>query len=320
MDTCVGHLPFYRQRQIFKREKIPLAEATIKGWFSQTCRLLEPLYDKLQTHILTNDYFQIDESPIPLLSADKPSSTHKGYMWVVHSPVSHEVCFRYDRSRAGKVISDILGDYRGAIQTDAYVGYDQFKHRGDILLLSCMAHVRRKFEHVKENTPTYSRQALKLFKRLYAIERKARESEMSYDDRYLLRLEEAPPILKELKNWLDLQREQALPQSAIGKATVYTLNIWDRLERYLLSGKYEIDSNQIENSIRPFALGRRNYLFAGSHEAAQRNVMMYSFFAGCKMANVNPGLWLKNVLERIPDYSAAKLEDLLPNNWAKRQR
>jgi transposase len=342
VSKFVDHLPFYRQIQIFKRENIslaeatikgwyrqtrsetgkrrPEAEATIKGWYRQTCQLLEPLYDKLQTHILTNDYLQIDESPVPVLSANKPGSTHRGYMWVIHAPASHEVCFHYAQSRAGKVVHDFLEGYHGAIQTDAYVGYDQFKNTEEITLLSCMAHARRRFEHAKENAPTLSRQALEFFKRLYAVEREAREREMTDEQRYELRKEKSPQVLEQFKVWREEQRERVLPRSAIGEAVGYTLNIWDRLERYLLSGKYEIDSNLIENQIRALALGRRNYLFAGSHEAAQRNAMMYSFFACCKLSEVNPHVWLKDILERIPDFPSSKLVELLPHNWINRQR
>jgi transposase len=298
VSKFVDHLPFYRQIQIFKREKIPLAEATVKGWYRQTCQLLEPLYDKLQVHILTNDYLQIDESPMPVLSANKPGSTHRGYMWVIHAPVTHEVCFHYASSRAGKIVQDLLENYHGAIQTDAYVGYDQFKHREDIILLSCMAHARRRFEHAKDNVPTLSRQALEFFKKLYAVEREAREGGMTIEQRHELRKKKSLSVLEQFKEWLEEQRERALPRSAIGEAVSYTLNIWDRLERYLLSGKYEIDSNLIENQIRALALGRRNYLFAGNHEAARRNAMMYSFFACCKLTEVNPHIWLKDVLER----------------------
>jgi transposase len=320
VSKFVAHLPFYRQVQIFKREKIPLAETTVKGWYRQTCQLLEPLYDKLQTHILTNDYLQIDESPMPVLSANKPDSTHRGYMWVIHAPVTHEVCFRYAPSRAGKVVHDFLESYHGAIQTDAYVGYDQFKHREDIILLSCMAHARRRFEHAKDNAPTLSGQALEFFKRLYAVEREAREREMTDEQRHELRKEKSPQVLEQFKVWLEEQRERVLPRSAIGEAVSYTLNIRDRLERYLLSGKYEIDSNLIENQIRALALGRRNYLFAGSHEGTQRNAMMYSFFACCKLTGVNPHIWLKDILERIPGYPANKLTELLPHNWRNQQR
>lgn len=126
VSKFVDHLPFYRQAQMFKREKIPLAESTIKGWFSATCRLLQPLYEKLKDEIRKELYLQIDESPIPVLTADKPGATHKGYMWVFNAPVSGLACFNYNKSRAGEVVNDFLGDYSGSLQTDAYAGYSNY--------------------------------------------------------------------------------------------------------------------------------------------------------------------------------------------------
>jgi transposase len=311
----VDHLPFYRQAQIFKREKIPLAEATLKGWYAATCRLPEPLYETLKAGILKADYLQVDETPMPVLTADKPGSTHKGYMWVFHAPVEGLACFYYSKSRAGETASRFLGDYRGALQTDAYAGYNQYKEKEGILLLGCAAHCRRRFEHAKENAPTQSHQALAFFRKLYQVEANARKEGLDYEQRKERREKESASVLAELRQWLEEQREVVLPRSAIGEAVAYTLNIWDRIERYLLEGRFEIDNNLIENQIRPVALGRRNYLFAGSHDGAQYNAMMYSFFACCKRAEVNPQLWLKDVLERIPSFHTSKLPELLPAYW-----
>lgn len=315
VSKFIDHLPFYRQAEIFKRQKIPLAESTIKGWYAAVCHLLWPLYETLIKEILTYHYLQVDESPVPVLTADKPGATHKGYMWVFHAPVEGVVCFRYDKSRSGETIAGFLGDYRGALQTDAYAGYDQYKGSKDITLLGCVAHSRRKFEHAKENAPAKSRQALGMFRKLYRVEEQAREMKMTCDERYELRQTHSVKIMAEMKEWLEEQRESVLPQSPIGIAVSYTLNIWQRLERTLTDGKYEIDNNQIENSIRKLALGRRNYLFCGSHQGARRNAMMYSFFACCKKAEVNPMQWLTDVLNRIPEHPANKLTQLFPHNW-----
>lgn len=325
VSKFIDHLPFHRQIKMFKREKIPIAESTLKGWYGATCRLLAPLYEKLKTEILLSDYLQVDESPMPVLTADKPGSTHKGYMWVFHAPVEGMVCFHYDKSRAGEVVRHFLEDYRGAIQTDAYAGYDQYSKSRRVLLLGCAAHARRKFEHARNSSPQLSHEALALFRKLYRVEEEARQNKTDdpacyHQARYELRREKAASIMEELKAWLDKQQGTLLPASPIGQAVNYTLNIWQRLERYLLDGKYETDNNLIENQIRPLALGRRNYLFSGSHEGAGYNAMMYSFFACCKRAEVNPTAWLIDVLNRIPEYHASKLTDLLPHNWAQTQK
>ncbi len=143
VSKFIDHLPFYRQARIFKRDKIPVPESTLKGWFRATCQLLEPLYEKLTGEIRSQAYLQVDESPIPVLTADKPGATHKGYMWVFNAPESGLACFRYDKSRAGEVVDHFLGDYSGTLQTDAYAGYDRYKQRKEVALLGCAAHCRR---------------------------------------------------------------------------------------------------------------------------------------------------------------------------------
>lgn len=320
VSKFVDHLPFYRQAQMFKRDKIPLPESTIKGWFGATCRLLEPLYEKLKDEIKKEKYLQIDESPIPVLTADKPGATHKGYMWVFNAPVSGLACFHYDKSRSGSVVNDFLGDYNGSLQTDAYAGYDQYKNRENVILLGCAAHCRRRFEHAKENDYRRSRQALVLFARLYEVEAIARETKADFNKRLELRNEFSLPVMAELKELLEGWRMQVLPRTPIGIATAYTLNVWERLERTMIDGMYEIDQNLIENRIRKLALGRRNYMFAGSHEGAGCNAMMYSFFACCKNADVNPAEWLSDVINRIAEHKANRLTELLSHNWEKLQK
>ena len=151
-----------------------------------------------------------------------------------------------------------------------------------------------------------------MFQSLYEIEREAREQDLSYDDRKTLRQNKSVEKLQELEAWLKENIIQVLPKSAIGGAIAYTLNLWPRLIRYVDDGRYEIDNNLVENSIRPVALGRKNYMFAGSHEGAKRAAMMYSFLGTCKRNNVEPFAWLKNVLTVIPDWSIQRLDELLP--------
>jgi hypothetical protein len=174
------------------------------------------------------------------------------------------------------------------------------------------AHARRKFEHAKENDSERAKEVLLLIQRLYAIERKAEEENLGFDQIKALRQKEAVPVLAEMENWLKENLHQTLPKSAIGQAIAYTLKLWPRLKRYVEDGRFKIDNNLIENSIRPVALGRKNYLFAGSHHAAQQAAIMYSLLATCKINNVEPFAWLKHVLNDIPDYPANQLHKLLP--------
>ena len=175
-----------------------------------------------------------------------------------------------------------------------------------------MAHARRKFDEAKENDLALASHALNLFQKLYAIERNAKEEELTFEQRGQLRTKQAIPILTELKEWLEKQYPNVLPKSAIGKAISYTLKQWNQLTGYTKNGEWEADNNAVENKIRPLALGRKNYLFAGSHEAAQQAAMMYTFFGTCKLNGVQPLQWMTETLKKIPDHPVNQLHELLP--------
>jgi transposase len=312
ISKYVDHLPFYRQVQQFKRQDITVAESTINGWFTAVCRLLEPLYEKMTDKIKRSSYLMVDEVPIPVLSKDKPGSTHKGYHWVYRSPVDKLVVFDYQKGRGRDGPREFLKSFQGALQTDGYQAYDEFENKEGITLLACMAHVRRKFDQAMDNDPKRATYALGKIQQLYKIERKAREDNLSQEQRKELRQKEARPVMEELESWMKEQLTQVLPKSTIGEALAYSLKLWKRLIRYIDDGRWEIDNNGVENSIRPVALGRKNYMFSGSHEAARYAAMMYSFLGTCKINNVEPFSWLRDVLINIPDYSIQKLEELLP--------
>ncbi len=312
VSKFVDHLPFYRQKQIFKRQGVVIAESTLNGWFNATTRLLEPLYETLKKKLLSSGYIMADETPLPVLTKDKPGATHKGYHWVYYDAVNKLVLFEYQKTRGREGPDNMLKGFSGYLQTDGYGAYSHFENQKDITLLSCMAHARRKFEHAKDNDLKRSEEALLLFQKLYEIERQAKEQELDFDQVKALRQKEAVPALNDMETWLKEHVYQVLPKSAIGEAIAYTLKLWPRLKRYVEQGRFQIDNNLIENSIRPVALGRKNYLFAGSHHAAQQAAIIYSLLATCKINNVEPFGWLKHVLDIIPDYPANQLYKLLP--------
>jgi transposase len=314
ISKYVDHLPFYRQAQQFKRQGVTLAESTINGWFSATCKLMLPLYEKIKNEILQSNYLMADETPIPVLTEDKPGATHKGYIWVYFDPLKRMALFDYRKSRSREGPTEILQNFQGKLQVDGYEAYTIFEKQNGITLLACMAHARRKFEEALDNDKPRAEQMLKLIQRLYAIERKARETDMSHEERFILRQAESLPILNEMEVWMKDNIVQTLPKSAIGKAIAYTLSLWTRLIKYADDGKCEIDNNIIENAIRPIALGRKNYLFAGSHEGAERTAMMYTFMSCCKTNNIEPYTWLRNTLTHLPDTKISLIENLLPHN------
>lgn len=311
ISKFVDHLPFYRQAQMFKRQDVTIAESTINGWFNASCNLLEPLYQALKNKITATDYLMADETPISVLTKDKPGATHKGYHWVYYDPVNKLVLFDYQKSRGREGPDTFLENFSGHLQTDGYTAYTNLKNKS-IILLACMAHARRKFEHALDNDRPRAEYALLKIQQLYDIERQVREQQLSVDEIKAMRLEKSWTILQEMETWLKEGIYEVLPKSAIGIAFAYTLNLWPRLSRYIEDGRFLIDNNLIENSIRPVALGRKNYLFAGSHDAAQQAAIIYSLLATCKINNIEPFFWLKQTLSIIPDYPANKLHTLLP--------
>jgi transposase len=311
ISKYVDHLPFYRQVQMLKRMGVTLAESTISGWFKGTCELLEPLYGTLVEMLLKTDYLMADETPIPVLTNDKPGSTHKGYYWVYADPVQKMAVFDYHSSRGREGPRTFLQSFSGYLQTDGYTAYNDLSNP-NITLLACMAHARRKFKQAEGNDPVRAEAALKMFQQLYAIERSIKEAQMDDNKTHEYRLEHSQPILSELKTWLDNNIMEVAPAGAISKAIAYTLNLWPRLMRYLEQGRFHIDNNLIENTIRPVALGRKNYLFAGSHDAAQNAAMFYSLMSTCKLNDVNPEQWLQKILSEIKTYPKEKLHELLP--------
>jgi len=316
ISKYMDHIPFYRILEIFKRQKIILAASTVNGWFSDSVDLLKLLYETLKKEVLSSDYIQIDESTIPVMDKDHPGSTRKGYHWIVRSPMQNQLFFHYQNgSRAQKVVVELLRSFQGAVQSDGYGAYDIYENKKGVLLLGCMAHARRKFEQSLKDDPERAKYALKIIRDLYAIEREAQEMELPYDKIKELREEKSYPIIKEFEKWLIENCTKVLPKSLIGKAILYTYNIYPRLARYVLDGRYNIDNNGAENGVRPLALGRKNYMFCGNNEAAERTAIIYSLLGTCKLAGVNPTVWLTDVLNRLPDHSVLRLSELLPANW-----
>lgn len=313
VDKYTDHLPIYRQIQRFEREGIKLSSSTLTDWISGTCNLLEPLYEALRRQVFSQDYLQADETPIKVLDKTKKGKTHRGYHWVYHAPVERLVLFDYREGRGREGPGECLKDFKGFLQTDGYAVYEDYQNKAGITLIHCMAHARRKFDEALDNDKARAEYALTEFQKLYAIERQARDNELSDKQRLQLRQEQSITILDELKAWMLENYKAVLPKSAIGQALHYSLERWDKLMIYTTDGKLEIDNNLVENAIRPVAIGRKNYLFAGSHNGARRAAMLYSFLGTCKINEVNPFEWLRDILEKIPTHPINRIQDLLPS-------
>ena len=313
----MDHLPLYRQKQIFARENIQIPSSTLEGWTKEALIKLEPLYEQLIFETKSTGYLQVDETPIKVLDSDKKGAAHQGYYWVYHAPLEGTVLFDYSPTRGDKAVFPMLESFKGYLQTDGYGVYEKYGRKKDVTHLACWAHARREFERALNNDTPRAQKALLMIQALYAVERQAREQKLPPQQVKELRLEKSLPVINELGKWIYQEIKSTLPKSQIGKAMAYAYGRWDALSAYLYDGNLEIDNNLVENAIRPVALGRKNYLFAGSHDAAMRAAMIYSFFAICKKHEVNPFQWLKYTLENIMTINHKKLRDLFPQNYKK---
>lgn len=306
VSKFVDHLPFYRQIKIFKRDfDWQLSSSTLNDWFATCCTLLKPIYDQMAEKLKKTNYLQADESPIKVLECEKEKQSHQGYQWVYHSPQDKIIVFHYRKGRGMHGPKEFLSGYQGYLQCDGYKVYDKIGQSSDIVLVGCLAHARRYFHQSQDNDRVRSEKALDIFRSIYEEERKWKNGETTQEQRK----KKIGDHLKELKQWCEEEAYKVLPKSAIGKAIGYYLKQYLKLEKVAEKEFIQIDNNLIENKIRPLALGRKNYLFAGSHQSAQRIAMMYSFFATCIAKGTDPGLWLEDTIIKLadPEYPISEL-------------
>lgn len=315
ISKYVDHLPIYRQMQIFSRNKITLPDNTVSNWIQKGCNLLIPLYEAHKRHVLDTKYLHVDETTIKVQDKTKKGVTHQGYYWVYYNTLRKTVLFEYQKGRDAIFPREMLKEYQGYLQCDGYSGYEQFENKNGITVLNCWAHARRKFYDAQTFDKVKAEEVLAQIQKLYAVEEMCREGNLDADHIRNHRMQFALPVLNKLHNILHQQLHITLPNSPLGKAIQYTLTRWNKLNQYLEDGNLKIDNNLIENSIRPVAIGRKNYLFAGSHDAAQNAAMLYSLFATCRLHNLNPETWLTQVLSHIADIKVNAIHQWLPQNY-----
>ena len=318
VEKYCDHLPLYRQLERMKRAGIKLAYSTLADVPAQLAEVLEPLYTELIKQTLSAKYIGVDETPHPVLDKDVKQKTHRGYFWVYQACEQRLVLFDYKPGRGKNGPAEFLKNFKGFLQTDGYQVYEEYGRRDDITLVGCMAHARRYFEKALDSHREKAQYVIELLQKVYAVERRIKEEQCAEQVIFELRHAIAQPLLAELKTWLDEHLYTITPQSPLGKAIGYTHARWENLTQYLNHAFLQIDNNLVENAIRPTVLGRKNFLFSGSHEAAQRSAMYYSFIGSCKMNNVNPEEWLAEILSQPISVKDPNLQLLLPNNWKKK--
>lgn len=310
------HLPLYRQEKIFGRAGLAIPRSTLAQWVGQTGVQLQPLVDALREAVLAQQVVHADETPVQMLAPGE-KKTHRAYVWAYcTTPFSalKAVVYDFSPSRAGEHARNFLGAWNGKLVCDDFAGYKAGFEK-DMIEIGCMAHARRKFFdlHVA-NKSQLAEQALHSIGGLYEVERQVRD--MSDEDRCRIRQEKAAPLAKALHDWMLAQRDLVPNGSATAKALDYSLKRWVALTRYLDDGAVPIDNNQIENLIRPWALGRSNWLFAGSLRSGKRAAAIMSLIQSARMNGHDPYAYLKDVLTQLPTQRASEIERLLPHSWA----
>jgi transposase len=320
VDKYVDHIPFYRQHKQFERLGMKIPESTILGWFQGVSDLLMPLHFRLWELMKKTDYLQCDETTLPIVRNDK-HKTVKGYIWLVRDPMSGRQYFYWDKgSRSGEVVLKLFSGYQGALQTDGYERYELLDGRKGVMLLACWAHARRKFSDSIKNDKERAESALDQIQLLYEVERQIKDQSLSFEDAAKLRERLAYPIMVRFEKWLVAEHAKVIKGSPIEKAILYTYNRFNKLSRYHLDGRYNIDNNGIENAARPVAVGRKNYLFCQNDDTAESTAIIYSLMGCCKAAEVDFSKWLIYFLDHVHDYDEnydKDIADLLPDNLRK---
>lgn len=318
----VDHNPFYRQEQQFLRLGVQVSRTTMCHWAMQAAQACRPLFNLMIDEVLAGSYVTIDETTLQVLREPGRDPTAKSYMWLFRrdDPVKPVLIYAYHASRSGSVAKEFLGDFKGYVQTDGYSGYDFLDSREGIRHIGCWAHSRRKFMDVikaqgKNHKIGSADMALKYIKELYRIEKDARKLNLSQEKIFEVRQEQAKPMLDDFKKWLDQKALQTPPKGLLGKAVSYTLNQWDRLIGYLEDGCLNPDNNLTENAIRPFVVGRKNWLFSGTPEGAEASALLYSLIETAKAYKLEPYSYLRYIFDRLPPATGLKdYEGLLPWN------
>jgi len=316
------HLPLYRQSQIFARQGVELDRSTLANWVGGAVWWLEPLQARLAAHVFASQTLFADDTPIPVLDPGR-GRTKTGRLWVYArddrpwcGPDPPAAVYLYSPDRRAERPAAHLAGFRGVVQVDGYPGFERLATAGHIQLAACWAHARRKFYEVHQATASpVAAEALRRIAELYAVEATTRGQPAKV--RQGVRCAKSLPLVEGMKTWLEAELTRVPPRGGVADAIRYALTRWTALCRFLDDGRIELDNNTVERAIRPIALGRKNHLFAGSDGGAARWAVVASLIATAKLNDIEPFAYLRDVLERLSDgYPMARLDDLLPWNWA----
>ena len=318
-------LPLYRQETILQRIGVDLSRATLANWMIKSGVLIQPIINLLRDRLFDYDILQMGETTVQVLKEPGKTAQSKSYLWLQKGgpPDQPVVLYDYDPGRGANVPIKLLEGFKGYLQTDGYAGYNAVVASNNLNHLGCMAHARRKFnDAVKAQGRNKKRgkahRGLALIQKLYRVEQKARKQKLTPEERYALRQKQALPILEEVRVWLDGSLPQVPPSSMTGKALSYLNNEWDKLICYLQDGRLEIDNNGAENAIRPFVIGRKNWLFSTSVKGVKASANLYSLIETAKANGLEPYAYLRYLFTHLPVADSVEdFEALLPGSIEK---
>jgi transposase len=314
------HLPLDRQSKQFERLGLVIPRQTLCDQVGKAAELLLGVVAEMKRELLAGGYVQVDETPVRVLDPEVKGRSAQGYLWVLGKP-GDNVVFEFHPGRGREYAEKLLEGYQGILQRDGYGVYGAMaKDQPALISAGCLAHGRRKFVDAVEDEPEKANWVVTRMKRLYHIERIARRENLDPEARRRLRQEKAPPIWKELKEYLEAHAQGSLPQSPFGKAVRYALAEWDSWQTYLSDGRVEIDNNLTENAIRPVAIGRKNWIFIGHPDAGWRSAVIYSIIASCRRHGIDPWDYLKDALEGLAAATNKTVASFTPAAWAVRRR
>lgn len=308
-------LPLYRLSQMFNRLDMKISRTNLANWMIKCGSLIQPLINMMQDKLYEQPCIHVDETTLQVLKEPGKKAQSKSYMWVMRA--ADVILFNYDQSRSQKVAEKLLVDYNKAIMADGYAGYDSVVTNNKITRLGCWAHARRYFIKVTDQGDNPNAQnMIKLIGQLYAIEKLIRENGYKPDKIKEIRLEQSVPIFNDIRNLLDSTLHTTTPSGLMGKALGYLHKQWSYLIGYVEDGNYLIDNNAAENAIRPFVIGRKNWLFANSVRGAKASANLYSIIETAKAHNLNPERYLTEVYRQLPNADTIKkIENLMPWNF-----
>jgi len=309
------HLPLHRQQQQFERLGLNFPRQTLCDWVEAGARWLQPIVREMKRELLAGDYLQVDETPVRVMDPEVKGRCATGYLWVAGRP-GEDVIFEFHPGRGKEYAEQLIGSFQGYLQRDGYGVYSSMaKGNPKLIGVGCMAHARRKFVEALEERPKEAGVIVAELRKLYLIERHARDQGLESEQRMQLRAEMSAPILMALKPRMEALLGGSLPQSPLGKALRYALAEWKPLTRYLENGRLEIDNNLTENAIRPSAVGKKNWLFIGHPEAGWRSAVIYSIIVSCRRRGIEPWEYLSDVLKRLPVMKQSEVPTILPRCW-----